>query len=103
MKLTWYQARLTEVATQLFGPSFPPVNSEVYWAVIPANHSNRRVVVVSDPERLGTPRVVTAHVASHMLEPTCQAPDDLHTKLDTMCEKLGFFKKFCYGEASEDL
>lgn len=99
MNLTWHRGRLTEVARDVLSTNFnKKINQLVYWAVLPANHRNHRVVVIPELEKLGTPRVVTAQLAAHLIEPTSYAPHSVRPRLNEMCEQLGFFKRFCLGE-----
>jgi hypothetical protein len=93
VNLQWYKASLLPGSTDVFTDNFYKDVGTVFCALIPANHRNQRVVVISNPDDPRTVRVITAGLASTFLQPGRRTLVDAR-QLDAMCEAVGIFNKF---------
>lgn len=99
MNIQWHQATLLPPSSDVFTDIFYQSKS-VFCALLPSNHANQRVVVVSNPDDHRTVRVLTAHTAASFLQPG-RRTHKVAPKLNAVCEKEGIFKKFLLTEPEE--
>jgi len=100
MNLKWQKARLLPAGLDIFTANFYPerkprsTHTNVYFACLNENHSNRRVLVVGKLGDHRTVKVVTTQLASAMLDPLrTPLPADIAASLTETCNKEGVLKR----------